>query len=69
MSTLTHFFRAAQTIILFRISPFVENPASAALTKPLSFKELCLDAGLPPFCMNLIETSTMAMRLNQPQGR
>jgi len=33
-------------IVLPGISPFVENPGIAALVKALSFKNLCLDAGL-----------------------
>jgi len=54
----------ARTIVLPGVSPFVGNPGIAALTKPLPFKKLCLDAGLPLSYMNLIETSAVAMRLN-----
>jgi hypothetical protein len=43
------------TTVLPGISPFVETPGNAALTKPLAFMKLCLDAGLPLSCTNLIE--------------
>jgi hypothetical protein len=55
---------SSRTIVLPGVSPFVGNPGIAALTKPLPFKKLCLDAGLPLSYMNLIETSAVAMRLN-----
>jgi hypothetical protein len=52
------FYEASfSTIVLPRISPFVENPGTAALTNPLPFKKLCLDVGLLLSHMNLIETS------------
>jgi hypothetical protein len=56
--------QALRLIALPGISPFVENPGTAALTNPLSFKKLCLDAGLLLFYMNLIETKPSAKRLN-----
>jgi hypothetical protein len=42
--------------VLPGISPFVGNLRIAALTNPLPFKKLCLDAGLPLCYLNLIET-------------
>jgi hypothetical protein len=55
---------SSRTIVLPGVSPFVGNPGIAALTKPLPFKKLCLDAGLPLSYMNLIETSAVAMGFN-----
>jgi hypothetical protein len=53
--------------VLPGISPFVENPDIAALTKPFPFKKLGLDAGLPLSYMNLIETKPSGTE-TQPKG-
>ena len=63
------FFHQAScsAIALPGISPFVENPGIAELTKPLPFKQLGLDAGLPQSYMNLIETKPSG-NATQPRG-
>ena len=54
-------------IALPGISPFVEHPGTAALTNPLPFKRLGLDAGLPLSYMNPIETKPSGNE-TQPKG-